>query len=124
MNEGRDKRPTAAPADAPAPKQGYEKSDTRARGVIIGMVVSVIVLVVMLVILNEVFIATKEDVYRQNVLTRKNPALQELHARETRILTTYAWVDSSEGVVRIPVDRAMELMVNEAYEARTGQSGR
>ncbi len=37
--------------------------------------------------------------------------LQEMHAREDAHLNTYAWVDQNAGVVRIPIDRAMELVV-------------
>ena len=34
--------------------------------------------------------------------------LQTVHAREDHILTSYAWVDKKEGVVRIPVDQAID----------------
>jgi hypothetical protein len=39
---------------------------------------------------------------------------QKLHAEEDAVLTSYAWVDKPGGFVRIPVDRAMELLVSEA----------
>jgi hypothetical protein len=35
---------------------------------------------------------------------------QQLRAEEDGILTTYAWVDKKAGVVRIPIDRAMEVL--------------
>jgi hypothetical protein len=35
---------------------------------------------------------------------------QRLQAEEDGILTTYAWVDKQAGTVRIPIDRAMELL--------------
>jgi hypothetical protein len=34
-------------------------------------------------------------------------------------VTTYAWVDQPSGVVRIPVDRAMELILAKGLPART-----
>jgi len=40
--------------------------------------------------------------------------LQELRRREDELLNSYAWVDKDEGLVRIPVSRAIELVVNEA----------
>lgn len=40
-------------------------------------------------------------------------ALQQLRERENRLLTNYAWVNPQDRVARIPVDRAMELIVTE-----------
>ena len=36
--------------------------------------------------------------------------LRELRAAESAILDNYAWVDKSAGVVRIPIQRAMDLL--------------
>jgi len=37
--------------------------------------------------------------------------LQNLRTLEDHVLTTYAWVDQSQGTVRIPVDRAIDMVV-------------
>jgi hypothetical protein len=34
-----------------------------------------------------------------------------LRAQEDEVLTTYGWVDKDRGIARIPIDRAMELVV-------------
>jgi hypothetical protein len=39
--------------------------------------------------------------------------LRELQATEDRQMTTYDWVDKPAGIVRIPVDRAKELILKE-----------
>ena len=39
--------------------------------------------------------------------------LAALRAREATLLETYGWVDRRAGRVRIPVDRAMALLVEE-----------
>ena len=44
--------------------------------------------------------------------------LRELREAENNILDHYAWVDKSAGVVRIPIDRAIDLLA-----ARAGQTG-
>jgi hypothetical protein len=36
--------------------------------------------------------------------------LQQLHAKEDHILNSYAWVDKQAGVVRVPIDRAIDLL--------------
>ena len=44
--------------------------------------------------------------------------LKEFHAGEEAILHTYGWVDPEKGVVRIPVERAMELVAKEGLRSR------
>lgn len=36
--------------------------------------------------------------------------LQQLHAHEEHILSTYAWVDKDGGKVRVPIDRAIDML--------------
>ncbi|MDE3156018.1 MAG: hypothetical protein KGN76_12995 [Acidobacteriota bacterium] len=44
--------------------------------------------------------------------------LAALHAEENAILDSYAWVDRENGVVRIPIARAMELLVKQGLPVR------
>jgi len=44
--------------------------------------------------------------------------LAALRAWEDRVLTTYAWVDRGAGSVRIPVDRAKDLILERGLPAR------
>ena len=44
---------------------------------------------------------------------RSDLDLQDVRAREDRILNTYGWVDKSRGIVRIPVDEAMKLVAEQ-----------
>jgi hypothetical protein len=108
-----DRGPTALPPDAP--KAGYEKRDASARGIVIGLVIGVLVMIIAIVGLNQLYVTTREEVVQENVLSQMDPRLQELHARETRLLTTYVVIDKEKGRYRIPIERAMELMVEEAY---------
>jgi hypothetical protein len=39
-----------------------------------------------------------------------NQDVADLHQREDLLLNNYSWVDSSQGKVRIPIERAMELL--------------
>jgi hypothetical protein len=39
--------------------------------------------------------------------------LQELRAKELASTTTYGWVDQANGVVRLPIERAVELTITE-----------
>jgi hypothetical protein len=44
--------------------------------------------------------------------------LQQLHADENRMLSTYGWIDQKAGVVHIPIDRAMELQLQRGFPTR------
>ncbi|HTS68622.1 MAG TPA: hypothetical protein VMO17_06530 [Terriglobia bacterium] len=44
--------------------------------------------------------------------------LKHYRADEEKILGTYGWVDSQAGVVRIPVDRAIDLLLQKGYPVR------
>lgn len=46
--------------------------------------------------------------------------LQALEKAWTRRLTTYAWVDRQAGLARIPVQRAMQLMLRRGFPTRRG----
>jgi hypothetical protein len=56
----------------------------------------------------------------------EHPAIdiQQLHAEEDRILSTYGWTDKKAGVVRIPVDRAIELQLQRGFPTRKEASKR
>jgi len=41
--------------------------------------------------------------------------LQQLRAREHNELTTYGWQDKKAGIVRIPIDRAMDIMAQKGF---------
>lgn len=44
--------------------------------------------------------------------------LQQFRQREDRKLTTYEWIDQNAGTVRIPIDRAKELLLQRGLPAR------
>jgi hypothetical protein len=44
--------------------------------------------------------------------------LEAMHLGEERALTSYGWVDAQAGIVRIPIDEAMRLVVERGLPAR------
>ena len=44
--------------------------------------------------------------------------LKDLRAQEDKILTTYGWTNKNAGIVRIPIDRAMELQSERGFPTR------
>jgi hypothetical protein len=45
--------------------------------------------------------------------------LQAMRAAEDRILNSYGWIDKSNGLVRIPIDRAMDLLAQRGLPSRS-----
>jgi hypothetical protein len=43
-----------------------------------------------------------------------------LKARQESLLGSYGWVDEQAGVARIPIDRAMKLLMDRGLPVRTG----
>jgi len=48
-----------------------------------------------------------------------NQDIADLHAREDILLGNYSWVDRSKGKVRIPIERAMELLAQRGLPVAT-----
>ena len=49
--------------------------------------------------------------------------LAELNAENQKTLTQYRWVDKSKGVVGIPIDRAMQLVLSDLQASRPHPAG-
>ena len=47
--------------------------------------------------------------------------LHDVRAREEAVLNSYAWVDEKNGVVRLPIARAMELIAQRGLPARAAK---
>jgi hypothetical protein len=54
----------------------------------------------------------------RKIVERVSPELQAAVAEQKTVLTGYLYLDRDEDRVRLPIDRAMELVVQESKEAR------
>jgi hypothetical protein len=116
--------------DRPAPVGKHEASDVSTRAIVrfgIGLgVATVLVMVGMWGLFrwlkrheNRVDVPVSAMVSASLRRTPPEPRLepnplvprQQLRARENATLTTAGWIDRANGVVRIPIDRAEELLV-------------
>jgi hypothetical protein len=53
-------------------------------------------------------------------LVEEPAVLREFRVRENENLSTYGWVDQSAGTVRIPIDRAKDLVIERGLPTRPG----
>jgi hypothetical protein len=49
--------------------------------------------------------------------------LAKLRAHQNELLENYAWVDQQKGIARVPIDRAMTLVLEKGLPTRTSPPG-
>lgn len=124
-----------AAGDAPR-LQGHESGDVNVRGIaifLIGLAVTTGVVLVLMGLLFSYFAA--REARRDAAMPVDRPAatqlapepllqtdprrdLIQLRAEEDSVLSSYAWVDRAGGRVRIPIDRAIEVLAETGLPAR------
>lgn len=50
--------------------------------------------------------------------------LGAFRAREDEVLTNYGWIDRTSGIVRVPIERAIELVLQRGLPVRTNLASR
>jgi hypothetical protein len=61
--------------------------------------------------------------YEETRAQKRIEKLKTLREESQKELTTYAWVDKSKGVARVPINRAMELEVAELAQKKPAPAG-
>lgn len=118
----------------PSTELGYEASDTRPATLVVWGVLLVSVTVLAALAAWAVFELFAAQAARKDVqpsplaasdtppeprLVVNEPAdLKTVREEEQRVLDGYAWIDKQKGVVRIPVERAMDLVAMEGLPTR------
>src|SRR5262249_59979556 len=110
------------PPQGPAPRRdapGGElvtmaEYDSPKNSMILAMVIgTVISLVVVVLGIAQFFDMSVRDEIESKVLSQPSSALRDLRASEQAHLSRYAWVDQKAGIVRLPLDRAVELTLRD-----------
>jgi hypothetical protein len=116
------------------PEVSHERSDVNIRGIVVfaaGLLVTAIVIHLGLYWLLELYRAespreapvagaprVEEQVPEPRLRISPRVDLEEMRAAQERQLTTYGWLDKEKQTVRIPIDRAMELLAKRGLPAR------
>ena len=95
---------------------GYEKKDVNVTKVIGYTVFIVVIFVAILIFLSEYFLYTTEKMVYETVLKPESISYRDLRAREDEILTNYKVLDKEKGIYQIPIEQAMKITADEAYE--------
>lgn len=101
-----------------SPAEGFDHSEPQSTTIVWFAIGSVILLVLTIVAVEMYFNKVYDEAVYQKVLAPPSEQLKALHYREDWYLTHYMYVDKKTGVVRIPLDRAMNLFAQEAAEGK------
>jgi hypothetical protein len=104
--------PAAAEADKP-----------RSALIFAAVVATAIILVALLAGINELFDHTMRSTVSRQQLDVPSSQLRDLRAKEAARLTRYQWVNKTTGELRIPVDRAAQLVLAERSAKPSGATG-
>ena len=79
---------------------------------------TVVVLIGLIIGVYVYYVLSLEYVEENQVLRVYSEELRAIHAREEEQLNHYGYIDKEKGIVRIPIDRAKELLVKEVAEGK------
>ena len=109
------------PIEKHKPQEGFDRSDPETAKIFIFTFVSLLVLVLVIVAIQQYF----EDIYAkavyERILSVPSEQLQDVRNRDAWNLSHYMYGDRNpkSGRVRIPLDKAMEMNLQDAQAGKT-----
>ncbi len=101
---------------------GYERRDVSIAKLAVYGIAGMAFLITLVIFMVGYFVDVHEGVVQQQVLTPESTQLRELRARETEKLYSYDVLNADSGIYQIPIERAMKVMADEAYQQRLTRS--
>lgn len=101
------------------PKEGFDPTEPEASRITLFVIISVITLVVTIVAVQNYFESAWTEAVTDKVLTVAPPELKDQHALENWRMTHYEYTTPAKAEVRLPLDRARELVLAEAGQGKT-----
>ncbi len=86
---------------------------------VVAGIVGAVLLFVLVVVLQAVFYRAEQAEVERKGAGAPNDELAQVRAQQQELLEGYRWVDEKQGLVRIPIQQAMALVV--AREEQGGQ---
>jgi hypothetical protein len=62
---------------------------------------------------------SREPTPEPRLLVKPGDDLKTMRAEESRVLNSYDWIDRDKGIVRIPIERAIEILAQRGLPTRT-----
>ncbi len=93
---------------------GYDRSEPLTIPILLNIVGIVVILAVVIAGVTFYFNAYRNRIIVETQLTPVSQDLLDLRAKEDQLLNSYGIADKAAGTVRVPVSRAMELVIADA----------
>jgi len=100
------------------PREGFDDTDPKSTSIVAFAIGCIILLALTIFALKQYFNKIWDEAVYEKVLAPPSEQLKQLHYREDWYLSHYSFTDKKNGVVRIPVDKAMDLFVQEAAQGK------
>jgi hypothetical protein len=94
--------------------QGFDRAEPNVGGIAAVGAITVVSLVAILFGLQYFFDRSLEQQVFVKVLAPESQSLRDLKAHENEELHSYRYIDRDKGIIRLPIERAMELVASEA----------
>jgi hypothetical protein len=114
MSSHSDEKPVAGLAEA-----GYDRSEPQIPSVLFTTFAIIAILVVVGIGVEFYYRTYKDRLIQEIQLDPVSQDLTELRAKEDQQLSSYGVSDREKGQYRLPVSRAMELVINEAKDGKS-----
>ncbi len=101
------------------PKEGFDPTEPHAQRITVFVIISVITLVVVIAALQNYFEGIWDAAVTEKVLTVAPPELKDQRALEAWRMTHYEYTTPEKTQVRIPLERARELVLQDAAAGKT-----
>lgn len=102
----------------PTPDEGFDRHEPKS-GLIAAVSAGVILLLIgMIAGVYWLYVVAYEKVEYQVYTGVDSKDLVAIHEREDEHLYKYSYIDKEKGIVRIPIDRAMDLLATEVESGR------
>jgi hypothetical protein len=95
------------------PSEGFDRGEPNVKSIWAFTIVSIVVLVLVIVALQQYFVKIWSDAVSEKVLTAPDAQLQMVRGRDDWDLTHFMYLDKKSGQIRIPVERATDLFLQE-----------
>jgi hypothetical protein len=98
-------------------EMGVEHEGIEASQILALTVVTIVIIGVLIAVLFQLYGSSTSNLRQDVAATANYPELRETRVQAERLLTQFERVENEEGVYRIPIDQAMELLVRESQTA-------
>ena len=89
-----------------------EKKDSEARAGLIFNALGLLGLMLLFgVIVGVAYLPNRAQRPDEDVVEARMRTLSEVQASQKKLVSSYEWINKEDGVVRIPIERSMELVV-------------